>query len=136
MTITDTGPLVALINRNDPNHATCAEAVKDLPHGPLLTTWPCFTEAMHLLHKAGGHSAQAALWRLLDAGRLILHDCSVAEMTHMAALMAKYHDLPMDLADASLMAMAETQGLRRIFTLDRDFHVYRFRDGTSVKVFP
>ena len=57
-------------------------------------------------------------------------------MTHMAALMAKYHDLPMDLADASLMAMAETQGLRRIFTLDRDFHVYRFNDGTSVELFP
>jgi hypothetical protein len=54
VTLTDTGPLVALLNRNDPNHGACAAAAKGLPHGPLVTTWPCFTEAMYLLHKAGG----------------------------------------------------------------------------------
>ena len=46
MTLTDTGPLVALLNRNDPNHAACVGAAKTLPSGPLATTWPCFTEAM------------------------------------------------------------------------------------------
>lgn len=48
MTLTDTGPLVALINRNDPNHTACVEAAKRLHAGPLVTTWPCFTEAMYL----------------------------------------------------------------------------------------
>lgn len=56
-TLTDTGPLVALINRNDPNHRTCLNASRRLPAGPLLTTWPCFTEAMYLVH----HLADASL---------------------------------------------------------------------------
>lgn len=54
MTLTDTGPLVALLNRNNPNHAACVAATQRLPAGPLMTTWPCFTEAMHLLFRTGG----------------------------------------------------------------------------------
>lgn len=136
MTLTDTGPLVALINRNDPNHLVCIEAAKHLPRGPLMTTWPCFTEAMYLLHKTGGYSAQAALWRLRDAGRLALHDLGEDEVARIAALMAKYHDLPMDMADASLIAAAEWFGTRTVFALDQDFRVYRFADGSAVEVIP
>jgi hypothetical protein len=61
VTLTDTGPLVALINRNDPNHARCLAAARLLPKEPLVTSWPCFTEAMYLLHRAAGHDGQAAL---------------------------------------------------------------------------
>ncbi|MGI8982292.1 MAG: type II toxin-antitoxin system VapC family toxin [Pirellulaceae bacterium] len=136
MTLTDTGPVVALINRNDPNHPKCIEAAKSLPHGPLITTWPCFTEAMYLLHKGGGYPAQAALWQLRDAGRLTLHDVGDDEMVRMAAWMLKYQDLPMDLADASLMAAAEKFNTRLMFTLDRDFRVYRFANGDAVEVVP
>lgn len=46
--LTDTGPLVALVNRNDPHHAPCLTVLKRLPAAPLVTTWPCFTEAMYL----------------------------------------------------------------------------------------
>ena len=136
MILTDIGPVIALVNRNDPNHGRCLEAAKALPPGPLLVTWPCFTEAMYLLHRAGGYPAQAALWRLREAGRLTLHNASEAEVRRMTALMAKYHDLPMDLADASLLAAAEAIGTRQVFTLDRDFHVYRFADGSAVDVTP
>jgi predicted nucleic acid-binding protein len=136
VTLTDTGPLVALINRNDPNHLVCIEAAKKLPRGSLMTTWPCFTEAMYLLHKAGGHPAQTALWLMRDAGRLALHDSDEQELVRMKAMMAKYHDLPMDLADASLMAAAEWFGTQRVFTLDKDFRVYRFADGAAVEVIP
>lgn len=136
MTLTDTGPLLALVNRNDPNHKVCLKAAKTLPLGPILTTWPCFTEAMYLLQRLGGQPAQAALWILREAGRLTLHDSNATELTRMAQLMAKYHDLPMDLADASLVAAAERLGTRQIFTLDRDFRIYRFADGSVVDVIP
>lgn len=136
MTLTDTGPLVAILNRNDPNHAACVEATKRLPPGPLLTTWPCFTEAMYLLGRAGGYAGQEALWRLVDAARLTLHGPTGAELKRMAALMEAYRDLPMDLADASVIAAAEALGVRRVFTIDRDFYVYRFADGTAVEVSP
>ena len=61
MTLTDTGPLVAIVNRNDPHHEVCVVATKRLPAGPLVTSWPCFTEAMYLVFRAGGYPAQVAL---------------------------------------------------------------------------
>ncbi|MHB8973517.1 MAG: type II toxin-antitoxin system VapC family toxin [Pirellulaceae bacterium] len=136
MTLTDTGPLVALINRNDPNHVKCAEASKHLPARPFVTTWPCFTEAMYWLYRAGGHPAQNALWRLATAGRLVLHDLTVSDIERMVALMDKYRDKPMDLADASLVCAAECLQARRVFTLDSDFHIYRQADGSVFDVVP
>lgn len=136
MTLTDTGPLVALINRNDPNHAACLAAAKQLPAAPLVTTWPCLTEAMYLLYRAGGHAAQAALWAWHHGGRLVLHDHTPAEIDRMVQLMGKYRDKPMDLADASIAAAAEQLGTRRVFTLDSDFRVYRLTDGSPFEIVP
>jgi uncharacterized protein len=136
VTHTDTGPLVALINRNDPNHVLCTTTAKQLPAGPLVTTWPCFTEAMYLVFRAGGFPAQAALWRLRTTGRLLLHDLSVAEVDRMVELMEKYRDRPMDLADASLVVVAEHLRIRRLFTLDNDFHIYRLADGSALDLVP
>lgn len=131
MTLTDTGPLIALINKNDPNHRRCLDATKRLPSGPLVTTWPCFTEAMYLVFQTGGYPAQAELWRWKTAGRLHLHDLTGSEIERMATLMDKYQDRPMDLADASLMVAAEGLGVQRIFTLDSDFYIYRLADGSA-----
>jgi len=136
VTLTDTGSLVALINKNDPNHRRCLDATKRVPAGPLATTWPCFTEAMYLLFQAGGYPAQAALWRWRTAGRLVLHDLTGGEIDQMATLMDKYNDRPMDLADASLVAAAERLGSQRIFTLDSDFHIYRLADGSALECIP
>jgi len=136
VTLTDTGPLVALINRNDPNHATCIAAAKRLPGGVLRTTWPCFTEAMYLLFRVAGHPGQRALWQLLATGQLALDELTAADMHRMAELMDKYRDTPMDLADASLVAVAERLHTRQVFSLDSDFHVYRLPDGSAFQVLP
>lgn len=136
MTLTDTGPLVALVNRNDPNYARCRAAAGRLPAAPHQTTWPCFTEAMYFVFRVGGYPAQAALWQLYTSGRLALHHPQPDEMSRMAALMDKYRDTPMDLADASVIAAAESLALRRVFTLDSHFHVYRLADGAALEVVP
>jgi predicted nucleic acid-binding protein len=132
--LTDTGPIVALVDSADPSHASCVAIVKGLPAEPLLTTWPCFTEAMYLLGSVGGYKYQAELWRLWSAGRLALHDLTSSEMERMAAVMEKYRDTPMDLADASLVAAAESLSMRRVLSLDRDFFIYRLADGTALEV--
>jgi predicted nucleic acid-binding protein len=134
MILTDTGPLVDLLDDDDPNHATCLAAALRLPAGPLWTTWPCFTEAMYLLGEVGGHPYQAALWAMRTAGRLILLDLTPAEVDRTDTLMRRYRDIPMDLADASLVAIAENRALRRIFALDTDFYVYRLADGSTLEV--
>ena len=136
MTLTDAGALVALLDADDPYHTVCMAAAQRLPAGPLLTTWVCFTEAMYLLGTVGGYRYQAALWNLRTTGRLVLHDLTPAEADRMAALMAQYQDTPMDLADASLVVAAESRTLRRVFTTDSDFYVYRLTDGSALEVVP
>src|SRR5688572_25047100 len=134
-TLTDTGPLVALIDRGEERHKECTEHLSNLT-APLVTTWPCITEAMHLLYYAGVWRYQKALWDLIDRGVLVIHASTNEETTRMAALMDKYGDTPMDLADASLVATAETRQMRRVFTLDSDFQVYRANDRDPFEVVP
>jgi len=91
---------------------------------------------MYLLGEVGGYRYQATLWNLRRTGRLILHDLAPAEVDRMAVLMEKYQDTPMDLADASIVAVAETRSLRRVFTIDTAFRVYRLSDGSALEVLP
>ena len=131
--LTDAGPLVALINRGDKHHLKCAHAM-NVVTAPLSTSWPCFTEAMYLLYTLGGYHFQNMLWQWRRDGRLVLLDISSQEADLMDRLMQKYSDLPMDAADASLVALAESRGDKRIFTLDSDFFVYRLSDGTMLDI--
>jgi len=133
--LTDTGPLVALLDADDPHHARCLAALPTLQE-PLVTTWACFTEAMYLLGRELGYPAQEALWGYVADGLLVLHTPREGEPERMRTLMAQYRDRPMDLADASLVAAAETRNLRRIFTLDSDFYVYRLHGTHAFEVVP
>ncbi|ORV96242.1 type II toxin-antitoxin system VapC family toxin [Mycobacterium kyorinense] len=135
MTLTDAGPLIALIDADEADHETCVLALRTL-RLPLITTWPAFTEAMYLLGRAGGAAGQQALWKLLLSGRLDIAELSAAALERAAALMDKYADLPMDLADATLIALAEERGERRIFALDTDFQVYRIHGRTRFEIIP
>lgn len=136
MMLIDTGPLVALIDKGQGAiHAQCVATYQQLT-APLITTWPCFTEAMYFLSELRGWSGQRILWQFLDRKALHLHDSTEAECQRIKALMEKYKDVPMDLADASLVAAAEERNVRRIFTLDRDFYIYRLYDKTAFEVIP
>jgi len=135
LTLTDAGPLIALIDADEVDHFACMEALDEVSL-PLVTTWPAFTEAMYLLGRAGGIQGQRALWRLVHTARLIVADLSGSALERSARLMDQYADRPMDLADATLVALAEEHGHRRIFTLDSDFHVYRIRGRQRFEVVP
>jgi len=136
MILTDAGPLVAVIDRGEPDHKACVACLAKFT-GPMLTTWPAFTEAMYLLGEAGGWRAQEALWTILEQGDLQIALQGPEEYRRMRLLMRKYHDLPMDLADASLVCRAEKEGVREIFTLDReDFSVYRIRGRQTFQIWP
>jgi len=89
---------------------------------------------MYLLGAVGGFRYQAQLWTLRTAGRLFLTELTTTEADRMAVLMAQYQNVPMDLADASIVALAESRSLRRIFALDQDFYIYRLADGSALEV--
>ncbi len=136
MILTDTGPLIALLDVDDRHHQRCLVAIKHLPAEPMVTTWPCFTEAIYLLGATGGYPYQEKLWRMHVAGRLFLHAFSVDEIRRMNELMDMYQDTPMDLADASLIAVAENLSCKQIFSLDSHFYIYRLADGGVLQVVP
>ncbi len=135
MTLADAGPLVALIDADEPDHERCKKLLGEI-RLPLLTTWPAFTEAMYLLGRAGGWTGQEALWRIVLRRDLVIADASEDTNRRAAELMERYSDRPMDLADATLVALAEERELAKIFTLDVDFHIYRRKGHKRFEVLP
>lgn len=136
MNLTDTGPLVALLDADDQHHASCMAASDHLDPGPMLTTWACFTEAMHLLGSEGGYRYQEALWNLYLAQHVVVHELTPPEAVRAAELMRQFKNNPMDFADATLVAVAESRSLRRVFTTDKDFWIYRLADGSVLEPIP
>ena len=127
-TLIDAGPLLATINRNDRWHVECAELLRRLDC-PFYTTLAVITEAMYLLGRYTGPPGQAALWRMILRGDLILEHPTQRDLQRMAELMDRYADRPMGFTDASLTATAERLALERIVTIDRtDFSIYRLHD--------
>jgi predicted nucleic acid-binding protein len=130
MILIDAGPMVALISAGDRHHAACQAALLRVEE-PMATVWPAFTEAMYLLRSS--RAAQRALWEMVIRGAIYFLYIDVENASAMRDLMEKYHDLPMDLADAALVHVAERQKIRHIFTLDRrDFTVYKTSLGPFI----
>ena len=136
MILTDAGPLVALIDSGERAHKKCVECLHTLT-APMVTSWPAFTEAMYLLGDAGGWRGQEALWTLVDQGNLEVVLPDPDRLSRVRLLMEKFRDLPMDLADATLVVLAEQLSLRKIFTLDRrDFSTYRIHGRRRFEIVP
>ena len=126
---------MALIDAGEADHRRCRNALKHL-EAPMLTTWPVLTEAMYLLGDAGGWNAQRALWQMLEREVLQLAELQGSDVARARALMEKYRDAPMDIADATLVAVAEARRLKRVFTLDSDFEIYRYRGRETFEIVP
>ena len=132
--LVDAGPLVALLDRSDPDHVSCQGILSSITDS-LVTVWPVLAEAMYLLR--GYLTAQEALWEMIEAGAVEILPLGIDDVPRMKELMRKYRDLPMDLADAALVRIAERERLRRIFTLDRrDFQIYRPSRIGRFSIFP
>lgn len=127
MILVDTGPLVGLFDPADASHERCRAILATVAE-PLCTTVPVLTEAFHLLNPES-----IGAQRLMDfvtAKGLGLWYLNDQALTRAFALMVRYADRPMDLADASLVVVAEMRRSHKIFTLDRsDFATYRIQNG-------
>ncbi len=127
--LADSGPLAALYNRRDKHHARALEFFRS--HGAALhlrTTWEVVSEVMYFLNFSA--AAQGDFLEWLHAGHerglIDIAALTPADLPGLAALIRKYSDRPMDLADASLVWLAEKIGITDIISIDRaDFAVYR-----------
>jgi predicted nucleic acid-binding protein len=127
MILVDTGPIVALFDPKDAYHAPCVAALK-VVREPLWTTTPVLTEAFHMLRP--NSTGADRLRDFVEQGGLSVWFLDRVSVRRAFELMELYADHRMDLADASLIAGAETLGTRKIFTIDRtDFATFRIRRG-------
>ena len=134
MILVDAGPLIALIDASDRHHSAVVAALRGIRE-PIGTVWPVLTEASSLLRDS--HEAQERLFEMVSRGAPRLLPLGSEDLARIRELMTKYRDLPMDLADAALVCVAERESIRRVLTLDRrDFAVYRVRKLGRLTVMP
>ena len=127
MILVDTGFLLALANRRDAHQARALQALGKV-RGAMHTTWPVLTETCHLLASRLGMDAEIKFVQSLALGAFEIFEMQRSHLARVEALMEKYRALPMDLADASLVLLAEESGCGDILSTDeRDFGVYRWK---------
>jgi hypothetical protein len=132
--LVDTGPIVAILSASDQHHEACVEQLRSI-RGPLLTCWPVITEAAWLLRAYP--LAVATLLSSFSAGPFSLIPLNEGDLQGIAAILSKYKGMILQLADASLVHLANREGIETIFTLDRrDFGILRLARGKKFRLIP
>jgi predicted nucleic acid-binding protein len=126
--LVDSGPLIALFDRDDRDHRRVRVFLERNPLR-LTTTWPVLTEVCALLPRR----AEMDFLEFVARGGLKVENLTESDVTEILALSRKYADLPMDFADASLVVLAAKSGLDAILSLDADFGVYRLPGKKTFK---
>ena len=130
----DTGPIVAILLESDEHHEACVEQLRRI-RAPLLTCWPVITEAAWLLR-----AYPSAIRKLLSSfhGRPFeLLPLGETDLPAIAAVLAKYEALRIQIADAALLHLANREGIETMFTLNRrDFGVLRLAHGKKLRLIP
>ena len=128
ITICDTGPIIAYLNRHDPHHAWSVAVMKQV-RPPMLTCEAVLTEVVYFLRE--DEVAVEPLFQLLERGALRVDFELSTHWPRVRTLMARYQQ--MDLADASLVVMSELHTRSQVLTVDRtDFSVYRRNDRQMI----
>jgi predicted nucleic acid-binding protein len=132
--LADTGALLAYLDRSDRWHSRCRAALTEL-RLPLVTSLAVVTELFHLV---GDHPREVeAAWGFVRSGALTVLPLSDLELADLEALMRRYRDRPMDLADATLVHLAERESVSTVFTIDHDdFETYRIGGRKRFRILP
>jgi hypothetical protein len=136
VTLCDSGPIVALLDKREQHHTRCREAFERFGHEPLVTTWPCMTEAAFLPGRTCGPAGREGFLKWWERGVVVIHELSLEAHDIIRIKMRQYADLPMSLADASLVAAAGELKQRHVLSVDSHLHIYRLTDGSAFDVIP
>lgn len=121
-TLVDAGPLIALFDRSDRYHKRTISFLQKNQNS-WITTWPVITEVSHLLDF--GTQTQINFLKWINRGGLHIFELEFAHLVRVIELSEKFKDVPMDLADATLIVASEVRGIAEIATIDSDFYIYR-----------
>jgi len=130
----DTGAILAIVDVEDEWHSACVQALSSLP-SPLLTSEAVLTETFHLVGSRSHNIEQ--VWNFVRSGAVALQPIADSELPEVRALMARYHDRPMDFADATLVHLANRESVSLILTIDHDdFETYRIAGRKRFSILP
>jgi predicted nucleic acid-binding protein len=121
-TLIDAGPMIALFDKSDKYHKLALSFIKK-NHVRLITTWPVITEVSHMLDFSARTQINFLTW--INRGGVQIFDLEFYHISRMIELSDKFMDVPMDLADASLVVASEATGITEIASIDSDFYIYR-----------
>ena len=121
-TIIDSGPLIALFDKNDKYHERVLAFLKRYD-GKLITTWAVLTEVTHML--SFNLKTQIDFLKWVHLGGLEVVDITDEDLEKIIHFMEKYTNVPMDLADGSLLVVAQNLHIREIVSIDSDYDIYR-----------
>ena len=132
--ILDTSAFVALVDRAQHRHAECVHVLEGWT-GQIATTEAVLTETLYMV--GSDWQRQVPCFDFFFRGAFLLVPTSPVSLHRAAALMRRYQDMPMDYADATLVALAEELRTNRVFTLDRKgFSIYRLHRDHAIEVVP
>ena len=132
--LVDTGPIVAALDQSDEHHERCLTQLREIAK-PLFTCWPVLTEAAWLLRKYPQHVRELLATCNGDPYEILL--LAHRDTLSINWLFEKYEDQSIQLADASLLHLADREHIEHLFTLDRrDFEIFRTAKGKALKLLP
>ena len=127
--IVDAGPLIALFDKDDKYHNSVLKFLKTFD-GQLITSWPVITEVTHLLSFNVNVQIDFLEWLKREAVAII--NLENIHLERIIQLSKKYSDVPMDLADSSLIVIAELTNITDIITIDSDYYIYKTKNKKSL----
>ena len=121
-TLVDAGPLIALFDKSDRYHEKAVSFLKR-SQGFLITTWPVISEVSHMLDFSTKTQINFLKW--INRGGLQIFELEFCHLIRVIELSEKFNDVPMDLADSTLIVASEAKGISKIASIDSDFYFYR-----------
>jgi uncharacterized protein len=121
----DAGPIIALFDKDDKYHKNVLNFIKNYK-GKLFTSWPVITEVSYFLNF--NVNVQIDFYKWIQKNAVQIINISNENIQRIIDLTEKYSDLPMDLADDSLILISEILSLKNIITIDSEYYVYRTHD--------
>ncbi|MFH1664922.1 MAG: PIN domain-containing protein [Candidatus Omnitrophota bacterium] len=128
MAIVDAGPLIALFDKSDKYHVEVKEALgkyRSQSRGKIITTWPVVSEAVYILADRVHLQAGLDFFAWIGNDGLEIFDFGKDHLPRVINLQKKYSNVPMDFADATLVIVAQDLKADKVFTIDKDFLIYR-----------
>ena len=126
----DTGPLIALFDRDDNYHDRIKKFIKEEKY-KFITTLSVITEVEHMLDFNVNVQIDFLEWIMKEG--VLLQEIQQKDISRIIELTKKYRDMPMDFADATLVIAAERTGIKKIISIDSDFDIYRLPGKVKIE---